>query len=143
LHCDNAQRLEFSSSINPYGLTFAELLSLGALAFRAMAPRAFPKRTFGVLDCAVRRNSSRRAVMLASFRRYPFCFPKGQLTSGPVSRPTDCSSGYVVLQLGVCRVAYRYVWTEKQSRRPHSSAANVALQLSSLPNKAARASTAK
>jgi hypothetical protein len=85
----------------------------------------------------------RRAVMLASFRRYPFCFPKGQLTSGPVSRPTDCSSGYVVLQLGVCRVAYRYVWTEKQSRRPHSSAANVALQLSSLPNDATRASTTK
>jgi hypothetical protein len=99
LHCDNAQRLEFSSSINPYGLTFAELLSLGALAFRAMALRAFPKRTFGILDGAVRRNSSRRAVMLASFRRYPFCFPKGQLTSGPVSRPTDCSSGYVVSRI--------------------------------------------
>ena len=37
LHSDSAQLLEFSSSINPHGLTFAELLSLGALAFRAMA----------------------------------------------------------------------------------------------------------
>jgi hypothetical protein len=40
LHCDNAQMLEFSWSINPYGLTFAELLSLSALAQRAMALRA-------------------------------------------------------------------------------------------------------
>ena len=37
--------------------------------------------------------------MLASFRRYPFCFPKGQLTSGPLSPPTDCSSGYVVSRI--------------------------------------------
>jgi hypothetical protein len=36
-HCDKAQLLEFCSSINPHGLTFAELLSLGALAFRALA----------------------------------------------------------------------------------------------------------
>jgi len=37
LHSDSAQLLEFFSSINPHGLTFAELLSLGALAFRALA----------------------------------------------------------------------------------------------------------
>ena len=37
LHSDGAQLLEFCSSINPHGLTFAELLSLGALAFGAMA----------------------------------------------------------------------------------------------------------
>ena len=36
LHCDKARLPEFSSSINPYGLTFAELLSLSALAQRAM-----------------------------------------------------------------------------------------------------------
>jgi hypothetical protein len=40
LHCDSAQLLEFASSTNPYGLTFAELLSLSALAQRAMALRA-------------------------------------------------------------------------------------------------------
>jgi hypothetical protein len=58
------------------------------------------KRTFGILDGAVRRSSPRRAVMPASFRRYPFfCFPKGQLTSGPISPPTDCSSGYVVSRI--------------------------------------------
>jgi hypothetical protein len=39
LHCDSAQLLEFASSTNPYGLTFAELLALSALAQRVMAQR--------------------------------------------------------------------------------------------------------
>ena len=58
-----------------------------------------PKWTFGILDGAVRKSSPRRAVMPASFRRYAFYFPKGQLTSGPISPPTDCSSGYVVSRI--------------------------------------------
>ena len=57
LHCDNAQLLEFASSTNPYGLTFAELLALSALAQRAMAQRelaqgAWPKG-MGLAQCRI------------------------------------------------------------------------------------------
>ena len=68
LHCDNAQLLEFASSTNPYGLTFAELLALSALAQRAMAQRELAQGAWALGAVSHRFGGWRRPTGLEKVR---------------------------------------------------------------------------